>query len=93
VCTCVRACAHASCASCVWLTILSVARTEALSAEFIEKGGVEALTPLLGPANKELQKQAVRTIKNLSKSTSPSPSLSVCVCACVCVCVCVCACV
>ena len=41
---------------------------EALSAEFIEKEGVEALTPLLGPANKELQKQAVRTIKNLSKS-------------------------
>jgi hypothetical protein len=48
---------------------------------------VEALTPLLGPANKELQKQAVRTIKNLSKSTSPSPSFSVCVCVCVCVCV------
>lgn len=45
--------------------------TESLSAEFIEKEGVEALVPLLGPANKEIQKQAVRIIKNLSKSESP----------------------
>ncbi|ELR16453.1 Armadillo/betacatenin-like repeat domain containing protein, partial [Acanthamoeba castellanii str. Neff] len=47
--------------------IVGITKHKALSAEFIEKEGVEALTPLLGPANKELQKQAVRTIKNLSK--------------------------
>jgi hypothetical protein len=46
---------------------------ELLSADFIEKEGVEALLPLLSIGNKDIQKQALRAINNLSKSKQTCP--------------------
>jgi len=47
--------------------LVGITKQKLLSADFIEKEGVEALLPLLSIGNKDIQKQALRAINNLSK--------------------------